>query len=60
MDLPADLQCLCVYYDQCFEDEHRQFNGLPEERFCFGYPCVECDYDTGCPKGDVRDRCHRQ
>ena len=55
--MPQELECSCIYMDECFEDEDCQGPGYPEGMFCAAYLCAECEFDTECPEGKVCDAC---
>jgi hypothetical protein len=54
--LPADLECNCTYYDECFEDADC-IEGYPPNYRCNYTLCVRCEQDTDCDEGEVCDPC---
>lgn len=56
--LPQDLECSCIYVDECFEDEDCSHYG--EGWFCAAYLCAQCDFDEECAQGEFCDSCSLQ
>jgi hypothetical protein len=54
--LPVELDCTCIFIDECFEDSDCVV-GYPPGYFCAGYTCVECDAESDCAPGFVCDYC---
>lgn len=54
--LPVNLQCSCIYADECFEDADCVGYYGPPWR-CGSYVCVLCESDDDCGEGETCDRC---
>lgn len=57
--LPADLQCSCIYFEECFEDSDC-LESFSSGFFCAGYLCVQCEDHHDCDSGEACDPCTRE